>query len=658
MLSTDGVAQGLMTLTTLYALYGEDVRLAAFPKAADATFYALSAVALSLFAIELALGSWARKGFFLSFFWWLDLIATLSLVADIPWIVDPIESLFTSDSQSADDGEASEAATATRAGRAARAGTRAGRIIRIVRVVRVLRLVRVMRLLKYSCMNKDQRALHISNSKSAGADSSSQTGRVLSEQITKQTVIGVLLFILVFPFLNVHEVRDRFAYNLNALINLEDVVLTKADGDTLDILRTRLRDWWYAVRVECYGLFLDDSAGRLPLRDEEMEVISFKGRTGSTVITGIFDISKDTQNAALYAIGFTSFIIFMLGVAAYFFTRISNKYCIAPIESMMSMMREFSANPLDKMGEKAMNAGAHSETSQLMNSISKIGALLQIGFGEAGAVIIGTNLAAGGDINPMVPGRKMVALFGFVVIFGFTDATESLREGVMLYVNRIAAIVHSCVHEFAGAVNKNIGEAFLMVWPLAHRTEKRERAEKKRRSSVTGSPSSRPGSPARTASRSPSPTRSLQSRLPSPLRRAPKAPPGIVTTGAPGDDIRPPPLITHGSEEGTEASSPSPPLSPSRGIPVDNHIGVPRTPNARSSVDGSTSSPMPTERMYVLPVGTHQYTTADCAVAGFALCVLLIKANKQLHQLCQNQALQKLCPGSPSAIRPAEHPAL
>ncbi|KAJ1620846.1 hypothetical protein T492DRAFT_888032 [Pavlovales sp. CCMP2436] len=32
----------------------------------------------------------------------------------------------------------------------------------------------------------------------------------------------------------------------------------------------------------------------------------------------------------------------------------------------------------------------------------------------------------------------------------------------MLYVNRIAAIVHACVHEFAGAINKNIGEAFLM----------------------------------------------------------------------------------------------------------------------------------------------------------------------------------------------------
>jgi hypothetical protein len=69
----------------------------------------------------------------------------------------------------------------------------------------------------------------------------------------------------------------------------------------------------------------------------------------------------------------------------------------------------------------------------------------------------------------------MSGIFGFVVIFSFADTTEALREGVMLYVNRIAAIVHACVHEFAGSINKNIGEAFLMVWPLDHRAEKRER---------------------------------------------------------------------------------------------------------------------------------------------------------------------------------------
>ena len=34
----------------------------------------------------------------------------------------------------------------------------------------------------------------------------------------------------------------------------------------------------------------------------------------------------------------------------------------------------------------------------------------------------------------------------------------------MLYVNTLAEIVHQRVDEFAGAANKNIGEAFLLVW--------------------------------------------------------------------------------------------------------------------------------------------------------------------------------------------------
>lgn len=34
----------------------------------------------------------------------------------------------------------------------------------------------------------------------------------------------------------------------------------------------------------------------------------------------------------------------------------------------------------------------------------------------------------------------------------------------MVYVNTLAEIVHSRVDEYTGAANKNIGEAFLLVW--------------------------------------------------------------------------------------------------------------------------------------------------------------------------------------------------
>jgi len=44
------------------------------------------------------------------------------------------------------------------------------------------------------------------------------------------------------------------------------------------------------------------------------------------------------------------------------------------------------------------------------------------------------------------------------------ETTECLLEEVMVFVNKIARIVHICVHEWGGAANKNIGDSFLLTW--------------------------------------------------------------------------------------------------------------------------------------------------------------------------------------------------
>ena len=94
----------------------------------------------------------------------------------------------------------------------------------------------------------------------------------------------------------------------------------------------------------------------------------------------------------------------------------------------------------------------------------KIGALLALGFGEAGSKIIADNMARSGDVDPMIPGQKINAIFGFCDIRRFTDTTEVLKEGVMLFTNEVGEIVHGITNQFSGAANKNIGDAFLLVW--------------------------------------------------------------------------------------------------------------------------------------------------------------------------------------------------
>lgn len=76
-------------------------------------------------------------------------------------------------------------------------------------------------------------------------------------------------------------------------------------------------------------------------------------------------------------------------------------------------------------------------------------------------------MEGGGDINPMLPGQKIMGIYGFCDIRNFTDATEVLQEGVMLFVNEIGEIVHGMTDQFSGAANKNIGDAFLLVWKIA-----------------------------------------------------------------------------------------------------------------------------------------------------------------------------------------------
>ena len=47
------------------------------------------------------------------------------------------------------------------------------------------------------------------------------------------------------------------------------------------------------------------------------------------------------------------------------------------------------------------------ETQLLENSISKICSLLAIGFGDAGAEVIADNIKSGGDLNPIMPGKRV-----------------------------------------------------------------------------------------------------------------------------------------------------------------------------------------------------------------------------------------------------------
>ena len=128
----------LTMVMTIFALFGDDFRLAFFTKEVDFTFYNLTLICLIGFTIEISLNCLCQSNYFNSFYFYLDVISTISLIADIKYIMD----IFTGEGDDSGD-NAEDASQLARAGRSARVGTRAGRMTRVIRLVRLIRIVRL-----------------------------------------------------------------------------------------------------------------------------------------------------------------------------------------------------------------------------------------------------------------------------------------------------------------------------------------------------------------------------------------------------------------------------------------------------------------------------------------------------------------------------------
>lgn len=100
----------------------------------------MTSVALVAFAVEIVISCIVRDDYWLSFYFWLDIISTVSLFADIGWIMDAIAGVG---SQNSSGSNVQQATKLARAGRGARIGTKAARLARIIRLIRLIRIVKL-----------------------------------------------------------------------------------------------------------------------------------------------------------------------------------------------------------------------------------------------------------------------------------------------------------------------------------------------------------------------------------------------------------------------------------------------------------------------------------------------------------------------------------
>ncbi len=317
----------------------------------------------------------------------------------------------------------------------------------------------------------------------------SVVGQLMINSITQKVILCVLIMIIAFFFLG-DEVEDRsgltglaqlsalFMNNLTRHNGIFTNALDRYKNHHPNLLLLSINGVSLIQKGDAYLrrseiLLLPQSATEYtaydvqpPYTKAEIETNALAFGVGRETFAEL-NTREETQDEATRSLFLTLIVTALLATMSMLLSRDAHRIVIVPVERMLATIQRISENPLAELHELS-EGRKHSdyETVRVHGAIMKMASLLQIGFGTAGAQIISKNVLSNGEIDPMQPGMRVQAVFGFCDIRGFTKATEMLQEDVMLFVNQIATVVHACVVTSGGDPNKNIGDGFFMVWKV------------------------------------------------------------------------------------------------------------------------------------------------------------------------------------------------
>lgn len=326
-------------------------------------------------------------------------------------------------------------------------------------------------------------------------------GRKLSDATTKRVVVVVLILMIGIPIFSIDTYQSEYSFYQFGVSQMYcslayhngttpefEVIWESYLSDSMNYTAPIISlDAFYSNDNETQVISLF-SYGNSSLVDNfrKDDIQAFSEPSDSSpqsnfVVIANQNVSYYNSRSAILSIIRTIFVCLVLSISSLIFSQDATELVLEPIEKMLEKIKKITENPLQaaydeeeqayimskiNQEHKLFGEEQQNETNVLLKIIVKIGGLLAVGFGEAGSLLIVQNLNSSGAIDPMIPGNKILAVFGFCDIRNFTDATEVLQAEVMVFVNEIAGIVHSRVNQFGGAANKNIGDAFLLVWKV------------------------------------------------------------------------------------------------------------------------------------------------------------------------------------------------
>lgn len=500
--------QVFMMLLTVAVLFCGDIFAATLPVSSDKGYSVILWVCLVCFSSEWVLNVISSPAqtpsYNCSLFFWLDIIATLSILLDI--LVLEANNLVNN-------------GPIARAARAARLGTRAGRSMRLLRLLRFLRLVRIVRVIKAllkirdkSGSKRDPAADAIDQQLQSGNTSRADAmGARIGAMTTRKVIIMTLGLLIVLPLMERNDQEQTCAAELVMLLlaiwNSPNVAgnCTAMRAEVAPWLTTGLIPFSrapnsgltangliYMQVQDCMLYKFEALMGNVDLaqsslaslrRGSEVQVIPCDATFSDTENDGVdsrsstyllYDMWMEEKESARLAIGFTVVVIVtLLGFSMIFSqdAEILASELVVPIGQLMQDMRKTSQLELDDVTpEEDMFDSEVYEVKRLQLAYRSLNGAVESFVKFMPVEVVRHFLSAGSEATLGVQQRNVSIFFSDIVDFGHICDAHPPKEVLALLAEYFECMA-TIICEEQGTMLEFIGDTIMAIWNAPNTVE-------------------------------------------------------------------------------------------------------------------------------------------------------------------------------------------
>jgi len=344
----NGTYKCVSLLFSVGALYTKDLCFSAMPASAD--FFVLNGVLSVVFFwlfLELVLYSLTHHGYANTFFFWLDLIGTASILIDIPWVLLGI-------------GLESNIFLIVKGGRMGRAARGASsvrfiKLLKMIRMIKLFRIVQFFRKKKKGADDDDSWSESVALDTEQGEVKPSKMGSLLADRVTQKVILGVLLSFLIMPLFDVGD-EDL---NLQTFMSIEELegLYSRHHNATGGLLESHREDYQIALdRFNAYhdhvlSLSVVSNVGdgyheriEIPyvpddsLRDLERQTYFTESGESKTTL----NVRTSVMEEAILNICLTTFMISIFAIGS-FIISVDTGLMVYPLEYLVIVLKRLSS---------------------------------------------------------------------------------------------------------------------------------------------------------------------------------------------------------------------------------------------------------------------------------------------------------------------------